>query len=124
MSPTHLSLILLSVSLSAAAQLVLKKGMSTPSLQQIMATGGAGEIILRILLSPLVIGGLFIYFLGALVWLLVLSKIDLSQAYPFVVLGFIMTMVLSVVFLSETVTPLRMMGTLVIVGGVVMVSQS
>ena len=124
MTLLHLGLILLSVSLSAAAQLVLKKGMSSPGLQQIMAEGGTAEIVLRILLSPLVIGGLFIYFLGALVWLLVLSKIDLSQAYPFVGLGFILTMVLSALFLSETITPLRMMGTLVIVAGVIMVSQS
>jgi drug/metabolite transporter (DMT)-like permease len=124
MAPLHLALILLSVAISAGAQLVLKKGMSAPALQQVMARGNSFDTLVHIFLSPLVIGGLFIYFLGAVVWLLVLSKVELSQAYPFVGLGFILTLILSVLFLSETASMMRIIGTMVIVAGVVMVSQS
>jgi drug/metabolite transporter (DMT)-like permease len=124
MAPLHLALILLSVAMSAGAQLVLKKGMSAPALQQVMARGNSFDTLVHIFLSPLVIGGLFIYFLGAVVWLLVLSKVELSQAYPFVGLGFILTLILSVLFLSETASMMRIIGTMVIVAGVVMVSQS
>lgn len=124
MAPLHLALILLSVAMSAGAQLVLKKGMSAPALQQVMARGNSFDTLVHIFLSPLVISGLFIYFLGAVVWLLVLSKVELSQAYPFVGLGFILTLILSVLFLSETASMMRIIGTMVIVAGVVMVSQS
>lgn len=124
MSLIHFGLILLSVTLSAVAQLVLKKGMSAPSMQTAMANGSGFEVVMRIVFSPLVLGGLFIYFLGALVWLLVLSKVDLSQAYPLVGLGFIITMILSIVFLSETVSIWRFAGTFVIISGVIMVVRS
>lgn len=120
----NLVLVILSVFLSAVAQLILKKGMSAPSVQTVISGGQAWDIVQRIALSPFVLGGLFTYFLGAIVWLWVLSKTDLSQAYPFVGLGFILTLALSVVVLGEAVSPLRVIGTFVIVVGVVMVSRS
>jgi drug/metabolite transporter (DMT)-like permease len=64
------------------------------------------------------------YVLGAGLWLLVLSKVDVSLAYPFVGLGFIMTMLLGWLFLHEGVGVERIIGTLLIAGGVVLVSRS
>lgn len=119
-----LALILLSVSMSAMAQLALKMGMSAPSLKATMAIGSPGQILAQIFLSPFVVGGLLVYFLGAVVWLLVLSKIPLSQAYPFVGLGFILTMVLSFLVLGETVSTLRVAGTFLVVAGVIMIAFS
>ncbi|MBL4767601.1 MAG: EamA family transporter [Rhodobacteraceae bacterium] len=124
MTSLQFLLIIFSVSLSAFAQFVLKKGMSGPDVQAAIASGESVQIFQRIALSPFVVGGLFIYFLGAIVWLWVLSKTDLSQAYPFVGLGFILTMALSIFLLGETVSTLRVLGTFVIVIGVVMVSRS
>ena len=123
-SVTSLMLILASVSMSALAQIVLKFGMSDSALQASIQSGGAFRILSQIVLSPFVLLGLTIYFLGAMVWLLVLSRIDVSQAYPFVGLGFILTMTLSMVMLGEVVTPLRIAGTLVVVCGVMMIAAT
>lgn len=124
MTVQHLVLIIFSVSLSSVAQLILKKGMSAPSVQGAISGGQTWDIFQRIALSPFVIGGLSIYFLGAVVWLWVLSKTDLSQAYPFVGLGFILTLVLSAGVLGESISTMRIAGTFVIVVGVIMVSRS
>lgn len=52
--------------------------------------------------SPKVSPGLACYGPGALIWLRVLAMMDLSQAYPFVALGFVLTMALGFVLLGET----------------------
>jgi len=116
-----LLLILVSVCMSACAQILLKVGM-TPSGNGPDATLMATA--LRVLLNPWVIGGLGLYFLGAVVWLSVLSRVEVSYAYPFVGLGFIATMILGTIFLGEHVGPIRVVGSLLIVSGIVLVARS
>lgn len=118
-----LSLIMISVTISAVAQIALKHGMSSPAVQAGLASG-----LER--LAPLVAGnpfvwlGLVLYGAGALLWLGVLAKIDVSQAYPFVGLGFLLTMVFGVILLGESVSAMRLIGTLLIVTGVILVSRA
>lgn len=75
-------------------------------------------------LSPQVVGGLALYALGAIVWLFVLAKVDVSFAYPFVGLGFILTMLLGWWWLNEPVDLTRVVGTLLVASGVFLVSRS
>ena len=118
-----LLLILSSVSLSALAQITLKSGMSTERIQQVMdSSGSTHELVLSIAHSPLVWLGLGMYFIGALVWLLVLARVDVSFAYPFVGLGFILTMLLGFLVLGEVIGVARIIGTLLVVCGVVLIS--
>jgi multidrug transporter EmrE-like cation transporter len=118
MRPGLLLLILLSVSMSAGAQLCLKLGV------QKVPVGGGASVVLAYLSSPFVIGGLALYGLGAFVWLFVLSRVELSAAYPFVGLGFIMTMLIGVFALGENVTSTRIAGTLLIAVGCLCVARS
>lgn len=111
MRPALLLLILSSVAMSACAQLLLKMGVGATS-------------ALAYLLSPWVVAGLALYGLGAVVWLSVLARLPLSAAYPFVGLGFILTMALGVLALGETLNPMRVAGTLLIALGCVCVSRS
>jgi drug/metabolite transporter (DMT)-like permease len=76
------------------------------------------------LMSPMVILGLALYGVGALLWLFVLGRVPLSMAYPFVGLGFILTMLAGALVLGEHVTPLRIGGTLMIALGCVFVARS
>lgn len=117
-----LSLILASVACSSAAQLLLKLGMVNAAYARASAQNDWAAMAAAALLNPLVIGGLSLYFLGALVWLMVLAKADLSYAYPFVGLGFIFSMTLGYFVLHEAVTPQRLAGTLLIALGAVLVA--
>lgn len=112
-------LILASVSLSALAQLALKMGVD--------GSGGGRsgpEGLAAMLMSPLVLGGLALYGVGAIVWLFVLGRAPLSVAYPFVGMGFVLTAALGVLVLGETLTPGRVAGTLLIALGCVLVARS
>lgn len=118
MRADSLLLILVSVSMSAVAQLLLKMGV-----QRVQAGGalGAGRAYL---FSPLVLAGFALYGLGAFVWLYVLSRVPLSAAYPFVGIGFILTMLFGTLALGESLNTARVLGTLLIAVGCVCVARS
>lgn len=114
-------LILASVGLSAVAQLALKIGASAPARARPAGLGGEMAGLLQ---SPMVFVGLGLYALGALLWLFVLARAPLSLAYPFVGLGFILTMFAGAFFLNEHFGAARVVGTLLIAAGCVLVARS
>jgi len=123
MTFTVLSLILLTVLLSAVAQLTLKLGVTSMNLEAALQSGLV-QAGLAAAGSPFVWLGLIIYGFSVALWLWVLSKVDLSVAYPFVGLGFVVTMLFGMFFLQESVTPTRAIGTFCIVVGCVLVGRS
>ena len=80
---------------------------------------GLFDTVFAAALSPFIWFGLIIYALSVALWLWVLSKVDLSVAYPFVGIGFVVTMLFGILLLNENVTPMRIIGTVLIVGGCV-----
>ena len=123
MSGHTFAIILFSISLSAAAQYVLKLAASSPDVQSAMAAG-AKTAAFAIGLAPLVWIGLFMYGVGFIAWIFVLSRVDLSVAYPFVGLSFIFTLLIGAFVLGETVTVGRAAGVLLIAAGCVLVARS
>jgi drug/metabolite transporter (DMT)-like permease len=124
MAARTLLLILLSVCLSSIAQLTLKTGMSSPRMAAALAGEDRLAAALTVATAPLVILGLALYGIGAVVWLFVLAKTDVSVAYPFVGLGFIVTMAFGAAMLGEQVGALRLLGTLLVGVGVYLVARS
>lgn len=115
-----LLLILASVGLSALAQIALKLGADAA---RATPRGPGGELG-SLLLSPMVMVGIGLYGLGALLWLFVLARAPLSLAYPFVGLGFILTMAAGAFYLGEQVGAARVAGTLMIAAGCVLVART
>jgi multidrug transporter EmrE-like cation transporter len=116
-------MILLSVVLSAAAQVALKAGMTSAPVRQALATGLGPSAILNVAFNPLVMLGLAFYVLSAAVWLGVLSKMPVSSAYPFVALAIVLTSVLGRLFFHDAFTLPKILGTLLIVSGVVVLAK-
>ena len=116
-------LILCSVLLSAFAQITLKIGMSSPIIQHAIASSSALTVLQSISTNIYVIGGLSLYFASAAVWLFVLAKVDVSFAYPFVGLGFVVTMLLAFFINGEVMSTTKVVGTLCIALGVAIMAQ-
>jgi len=119
-----LGLILGSVGVSAVAQFLLKLGMSSGPVQQALGQDSALHAAWIVTTNWQVLAGLGLYGIGAAIWLLVLARIDLSLAYPFVGLGFIATMGLGWSVLDEPVGFARLAGTLLVASGVWLLSRS
>jgi len=74
---------------------------------------------LHILISPWVLCAMLFGFLAFFFWLLTLSKFELSYAYPFMSLTFVLTFVLSVLIFHDTVTPAKVIGLACIIAGLI-----
>jgi multidrug transporter EmrE-like cation transporter len=111
MSPMLLALV--SILLSVAAQFALKAGMK--------AHADAAPWLA--LLQPMVLLGLGLYGAGAMVWLAVLAKWDVSKAYPLVGIGFALS-VAAGHLLGEHVHVTRWVGVAFICLGVYLVSRT
>lgn len=122
MNIVSIGLILVSVSFSVLAQILLKHGMSNPAVQASFSSGIVSGVT-SILTNIFVLSGLFSYVSSAAIWLGVLAKVDVSKAYPFVGLGFIGTMLFAYWFLNEPLTIHKATGTLLILIGVFLISR-
>ncbi len=116
-------LILLSISIAMGGQLLLKTGIDRIGINGFGSMKSLIGLFSGIIRSPMVLTGLFLYFISAAIWLVVLSTVELSFAYPFIGITYVMVMVLSRFILKEEVNPLRWAGAFIITVGVVVISR-
>lgn len=121
---TSLPLIFLSVLLGVGGQLTLKIGMTQVGRIGANAFEAPLQMVARVLTTPMVIGGLALYVVGAAVWLAVLSRVPLSLAYPVLALSYVITPVVAWMVLGETVPAARWIGLGTICLGVILVSRT
>lgn len=114
-------LIILSVSLAALGQLLLKLGMI--KVGRVSSLASAPSMILNALLNPIVLSGLAVFGISALSWLVVLSRVKLSIAYPMVSLGYVAVVLFSWLIFKESVKPITIVGCLAIAVGVFLISR-
>lgn len=112
-----IALILLSVTLGVTGQIFLKQGVSADG-----PITGLNRALLVTFFRPLVLLGLFCYGLSSISWLVVLSRTELSYAYPMIALGYVFVFFLSWWFFGENVTWIRIAGLFLICFGVVLVA--
>jgi drug/metabolite transporter (DMT)-like permease len=119
----HLPLILVGVLLNAVAQLLLKQGMKAIGSFG-LDTSALTAVAPRVLTSPYVWGGLFCYVVSVLVWLVVLSRVDVSFAYPMISLGYVFATIIAAAFMHESVSQTRLAGVIVICLGVYLIART
>lgn len=115
-------IIAISISTSVAGQTAIKLGVSMPNTN--LASTGILNLMRMIVQSPLVLFGLLLYGIGAIAWIAVLSRLDLSDAYPFLALNFVLITLTSRVILGETISTVRWLGIVVICFGIILVSRN
>jgi len=117
----NLLMILFCVTLGAIGQLTLKHGMNLVG--EITQTH-LFEKMVGAFSNPFVVAGFMLYGLSAIVWMIVLSRVEVSWAYPMVSFSYVVVVVASRFLFNENVDFVRILGTLVICGGVFLVSRS
>ncbi len=115
--------ILISVIGGAVGQVLLKKGMGGMGPLTLSASQ-APNLLWRMATNPYVVTGLGIYFLGTIFWLTALSRVNLSFAYPFTSLSYVLMLLASWLILHETITPMRVVGAAVIIAGLFLIARS
>lgn len=105
------------------AQLFMKKGLADPT-DAFTSSQAFFDFIAINLGSPMMWLGISIYALSFFLWIIVLSRVDLSTAMPIASTDYVFIPILAIVFLHETVSPLRWLGILAIMAGIYCVSKS
>lgn len=115
--------ILASVLLGAIGQILLKQGMLNTG-QITLAVNSLWQTLWKIGTNPYVVIGLMLYATGTVFWLAALSRVDLSYAYPFASLSYVVMLVASWQLFNEDISPMRLLGTVVIGLGVFLISRT
>ena len=119
----YLPLIMLGVMLNAAAQLFLKEGMRRIGHFEFV---WANIVPIGIMVAGnlFILAGLVCYVVSVVVWLLVLSRVEVSFAYPLMSVGYIVNAVAGYYLFQENLSLTRITGILIICVGVYFVTRS
>ena len=123
MNALSFSLVLAGVLLNAAAQLLLKAG--TNAVGHFEFTGAnIVPVGLRLALEPHILGGVSCYVVSLVVWIMALSRVEVSIAYPMLSIGYVINAVAAWTLFGESVGALRLTGIGFIIVGVFLVARS
>ncbi len=106
--------VLISVSLNATGQILFKA----------VRVEHAGMPFYSLFLQPETLAGFLFYGLSSIIWLWVLSRVQISYAYPILALAFPIVVVFSVLLFGESVSLARWVGVSIIVAGVFLLARS
>jgi len=122
-NPLTFSLLLTGVLLNAGAQLLLKAGTNRIgefafSVENILLIG------MRVATSTPILAGLACYGVSVVVWILALSRVPVSVAYPLLSIGYIVNAVAAWYLFGESLGAQKLVGIAFIVAGVWLVARS
>jgi multidrug transporter EmrE-like cation transporter len=120
---TSFSLILIGVLLNAAAQLLLKAGVTRVG-EFSFSIDNAIPMGFKLLMQWPIIGGLACYGISVVVWIMALSRVPVSVAYPMLSIGYIVNAFAAYWLFGESLNAQKLIGIGVIVVGVYLVARS
>jgi multidrug transporter EmrE-like cation transporter len=120
---TSFSLILTGVLLNAAAQLLLKAGVTRVG-EFSFSIDNAIPMGFKLLTQLPIIGGLACYGISVVVWIMALSRVPVSVAYPMLSIGYIVNAFAAYWLFGESLNAQKLIGIGVIVVGVYLVARS
>jgi len=123
MNTISFGLVLAGVLLNAAAQLLLKAGTNAVGhfefhLDNVVPVG------LKLALEPHILGGMVCYAVSLVVWIMALSRVPVSIAYPMLSIGYVINAFLAWQWFGEALAAQKLLGIGFIVVGVFLVARS
>ena len=118
----NIVLILSSVLLNCSAQLLMRKGMLLNG--EVTGMENLWSSVPHMLTNLYLWGAMVCYAISIFVWMVVLSKVEVSYAYPFLSVGYVLSAVAGYLWFAENISPIRIVGIIVICLGVILISRS
>ncbi len=123
MNPVSFSLILAGVLLNAGAQLLLKAGTNAIG-QFEFSAANIVPVGMKLALEPHIMGGVACYVVSLIVWIMGLSRVDVSIAYPMLSIGYVLNALAAWYLFGESISAQKLVGIGFIVAGVYLVARS
>jgi len=123
MSAVSFALVAAAVLLGTAGQILLKAGTNAVGHFE-FTLANALPVGTRVAMEPRILGGVGCYAVGMVLWIMALSRTEVSVAYPMLSVGFALNALLAWWLLGEAMSAQRLMGIAVIMLGVTLVARS
>ncbi|MBI3524073.1 MAG: EamA family transporter [Betaproteobacteria bacterium] len=123
MNAISLGLVLAGVLLNAAAQNLLKAGTNAVGHFE-FHLDNAVQVGLKLAMEPHILGGMACYAVSLVVWIMALSRVPVSIAYPMISIGYVITAFVAWQWLGEDLTAQKLIGISFIMVGVFLVARS
>jgi multidrug transporter EmrE-like cation transporter len=123
MSSVSFALLMLGVLLNASAQLLLKAGTNAVGHFEFTAANIL-PVGMKLALQPHILGGVTCYVVSLVVWIMGLSRVPVSIAYPMLSVGYVLNAGAAWYLFGESFTAQKLIGIGFIVAGVFLVARS
>lgn len=110
--------------LNSAAQLMLKAGAKALGVVSMGSGASLAAAAWSAATQPWIVLGLVCYFVSAGLWIVALTRVDVTIAYPMLSMGYVIAALLAWQFFGEPLTISRMLGIAIILAGVVVLGRS
>lgn len=114
--------ILFTVVFTVYSQLIMRWQVSAAG-QMPLDVIGKVYFIGELLINPWVFSGILATFLSGVSWMLAMTRFEISYAYPFVSLNYVIILAASFLLFNESLSPPKMMGTVLVIVGIVVISK-
>jgi multidrug transporter EmrE-like cation transporter len=122
-TPLTFSLLMLGVLLNATAQLLLKAGTNRVG-EFAFSMDNLVPIGLKLAMNPPILAGLGCYVVSVVVWVLALSRVPVSVAYPMLSIGYVVNAIAAWMLFGESLAAQKLIGIGFIIIGVFLVARS
>src|SRR3970282_1328240 len=123
MSAISFALLMLGVLLNASAQLLLKAGTNAVGHFEFSASNIL-PVGMKLVLQPHILGGVACYVVSLVVWIMGLSRVPVSIAYPMLSVGYVLNALAAWHLFGESLTAQKLIGIGFIIAGVFLVTRS
>lgn len=117
-------LFLFGILIGSFGGILMKMGATRIGHVEIHSLVQLAEYLFKLFTNVQSLSGVFLYFLSAVIWSYLLTKLDISFVQPILALTYVVTPILAIFFLSEHVSVMRWAGIAVIIAGVFIVARS
>ena len=117
-------LILFSATLVSIGQVFFKKGVTPIPTPDLSDARSYGRFLAAVFKAPVIWLGFATIGVGIVLWLIALAQTDLSVAFPIDSMQYLVIIVAARIFLGEKIDRMKMMGTLLVVGGILLIAMS
>lgn len=115
---------LFGITIGSIGGILMKIGARQLGHVEIHSFGQLFDFLLRLFTNVPSLGGVFLYFLSAVTWSYLLTKLDISLVQPILALTYVLTPILAIFILGDHIPSLRWLGILVIILGVFIVART
>lgn len=114
-----------SIGSTVTSQILIKWRVMNKFSQLVIPEDGYGKFILllHVIFDPFIFMGLALTFLSGLFWMATMVKLDISVAYPISSLGYVLVLFFSWLILGESLTFYKILGSFLIIIGIIVTSQ-